>query len=100
MALITEDRARQIVEDEREDILDAFEPHDYANELAEAYTPIYNHDIFDQWGDLPSDARDEWRAYGMEVEGIIDAMRMDIHIYLTGLFQGAVARLVEEAEAN
>ena len=100
MALITEDRARQIVEDEREDILDAFEPHDYANELAEAYTPIYNHDIYEQWGNLPSDARDEWRAYGMEVKGIVEAMRIDIYIHLTDLFQGAVARLVEEIETN
>ncbi len=100
MALITEDRARQIVEDEREAILDAFESRDYANELAEASTPIYNHDIYEQWGDLPSDARDQWRAYGMEVEGVVEAMRIDIHIHLTDLFQGAVARLIEESEVN
>ncbi len=100
MALNTEDRASQIVEEEREAILEAYEPSDYANELAEAYTPIYNGDTYSQWGDLPSDARDEWRALGFEVDGVVDAMRLDINLYLRNLFQNAVASLIEDAETE
>lgn len=100
MALITETKARQIVEDERERILEMRYPEDYSSELAESYTPIYNSDIYAQWGDLPREAQDEWRAYGMEVEDTISGMRIDIHIYADSLFSGAIAQLLEDAEVN
>ncbi len=100
MALITETEARQIVEDERARILEMRYPEDYSSELAESHTPIYNFEIYSQWGDLPSEAQDEWRAYDMEVEDTISGMRIDLYIYADSLFSGAITQLLEDAETE
>lgn len=78
-------------------------PEDLLREWAESDVPIYNSDIYDQWGSLPVDAQDEWREQGIEVspdDTILSLMRIDLFLHIEGLYNRAYHDLLASKEGN
>lgn len=78
-------------------------PEDLLIEWADSAVPIYNTDIYNQWGNLPPEALDEWQSVGFEVSSettIIDLMKVDLFLYLEGLYNRAYSELLALKEGN
>lgn len=76
-------------------------PEDLLIEWADSNVPIYNTDIYRYWGDLPPEALDEWQSVGMESSStIIDLMKVDLFLYLEGLYNRAYSELLALKEGN
>ena len=76
-------------------------PEDLLAEWADSAVPIYNNEIYAQWGGLPADAQDEWQDVGMESSStILDLMRIDLYLHLEGLYNRAYSELTALKEGN
>jgi hypothetical protein len=78
-------------------------PEDLLREWAESDVPIYNSDIYRDWGSLPVDAQDEWREQGIEVspdDTILSLMRIDLFLHIEGLYNRAYHDLLASKEGN
>lgn len=78
-------------------------PEDLIHYWADSEVPVYNSEIYSQWGSLPADAHDEWQSVGFEVSiesTILDLMKVDIYLYLYGLYNRAYSEILATKEGN
>ena len=77
-------------------------PEDLLTEWADSAVPVYNTDIYNEWGNLPPEALDEWQGAGLNKSSstIIDLMRIDLYLHLEGLYNRAYSELLTLKEGN
>jgi hypothetical protein len=66
------------------------------HEYAESNTPVYNADIAKEWQELPGEATDAWKEYGIELgpeTTIYGLMTNDLQLYYYALVERAFAEI-------
>lgn len=102
MAITTYEEIKNQIREELGSLLENPYAEDALAEMADAEVPVYNHLIIQEWCELPTDARDEWKELGYDTQrnegGILRLMSVDLSIYYLRQFDQAWQELKEEHE--
>lgn len=89
---IKEEIARRLSE-----FTDSNYPEDLLSQEADSLTPVYNHEIIQEWAEMPSEFNDSWQEYGWDENlqngGILGLMRIDLLHYYESLTNKAFTEL-------
>ena len=72
---------------------------DNSGEWVDGYLPIYNGEIVREWQEMPSEYDNRGYAelgQGGEID-IVKLMSLDLYLYYTDIFNGAITELEQEA---
>ncbi len=98
MSLSTPEQIEQEVLDNKEEILNATYPEDYANEYADNAVPIYYSQIIEEWTELPDEYSNCFHEITNELPNRIeDLMRADLFLYYSAQYSNAITELLEQA---
>ena len=97
MSLYTPEQIEQEVLRDKEEILNATYPEDYASEYADNAVPIYYSDIIQEWNELPEEYSNQFREIRDTLpDRVEDLMRDDLYLYYSAHYSNAITELLEK----